>query len=146
MDPPGDQARRVDLVRRGIAVEAVRGAPRGRGGRVGIADRRMRVQWDLVGRQRDGLHAVRLTDRVRRDAVAALMYCGPAGQVRQRERALAVAAVGCPYHVEKGLVLGDRQQLAVARHPPGGGEVAPEHAYLAYIGLTHRVPFRSLTA
>ena len=56
----------------------------------------------------------------------------------KRERRLAVAAVGRADQLEEGLVLGDRQQLAVAEHPSGGGEVAREHPDLTDIGLCHR--------
>ena len=51
--------------------------------------------------------------------------------------ALAVAAVGRADQVEQRLVLGDRQQLALAEHPSRGGEVAREHANLTDIWLGH---------
>jgi hypothetical protein len=59
----------------------------------------------------------------------------PATQVWQRERRLAVASVGRADQREQGLVLGDRQQLAVAERPASRGEQASEHADLGNIWI-----------
>ena len=69
---------------------------------------------------------------------AALVDRHPAAQVRQREGALAVAAVGRADQLEQRLVLGDGQQLALAEHPARRREVAGEHPDLAYVRLCHR--------
>ena len=51
----------------------------------------------------------------------------------QRERVLAVAPVRRPDEIEQRIVFGDREQLAVTRHPPGWCEGASEHPNLAYV-------------
>ena len=84
--------------------------------------------------QRDLLGAAGLGQ----DEAVALVDRNPPAQVGQRERALAVAAVGRADQLEQRLVLGDRQQLALAEHPARGGEVAREHPDLADIWLCHR--------
>jgi hypothetical protein len=50
------------------------------------------------------------------------------------------AALRAAAHVEQRVVLRDRENLAVARHPPGRGKVPPEHAYLTDIGRAHVSP------
>ena len=67
----------------------------------------------------------------------ALMDRKAAAQIRQREGALAVAAIGGADQVEQGLVFGDRQQLSLAEHPAGRREIAGEHADFANIRLCH---------
>ena len=93
----------------------------------------MAVRRDLVDRQRDLLDAAGLAH----DEAGALVDRDAALQVGQREGGLAVAAVGGADQLEQDLVLGDRQELAIAHHPSGGREVAGKHANLADIGLSH---------
>ena len=93
----------------------------------------MAVRRDLLHRQRDLLGAAGLGE----DEAVALVDRHPAAQVGQRERALAVAAVGRADQLEERLVLRDRQELAFAEHPAGRREVAGEHPDLADIRLRH---------
>ncbi len=99
------------------------------------AEQRMAVRRDLLHRQRDLLGAAGLGE----DEAVALVDRDPAAQVGQREGRLPVAAVGRADQLEQRLVLGDRQQLALAEHPAGRGEVAGEHPDLTDIGLCHRL-------
>src|SRR3954471_863392 len=68
---------------------------------------------------------------------AALMKRDAPAQVRQGERRLSVSAVGSADQLEQRLVLRDRQELTLAEHPAGRGEVPGEHANLANVWLSH---------
>ena len=79
----------------------------------------MGVRRDLVDGQRDLLGAAGLGE----DEAVALVDRDPAAQVGQRERALAVAAVGRADQLEQRLVLGDRQQLPSQNIQPAGAKL-----------------------
>src|ERR1051325_2240402 len=74
---------------------------------------------ELLDVDRDGGRAAFLAERV---AVAHMDGHLPA-QVRQRERRLPVAAVGCAEQRKERLILIDRQGLSVAQRPALRGEV-----------------------
>src|SRR5215213_4269437 len=93
----------------------------------------MRVRRHLRNGQRYFFCAARLGQ----DEAVTLMHREPASQVGQSERRLPVAPVSRAYELEQGLVLGYRQQLAFAKHPPRRGKVAREHSYFTYIWLCH---------
>jgi hypothetical protein len=56
----------------------------------------------------------------------------PALQVRQREGALSIAAVGCPDQVEERVVFRNGYQSSITERPPYRGEVSSKHSYLTY--------------
>src|SRR6185503_14138757 len=85
----------------------------------------------LLGRQRDRLDAAGLADQERAAAARSHVERHSAAQIGQRERALAVAAIGRADQGEQGLILGNRQQRPVAEAPAVRIEIAPEHADFA---------------
>src|SRR5205085_9096128 len=97
-------------------------------GEQGVAVRR-----ELVDGERDLLGAAGLGQ----GESIALVQRQTAAEVRQREGRLTVAAIGRADKLEQGLVLRDRQHLALAEHPADRGEIAGEHANLANTGLSH---------
>jgi hypothetical protein len=89
----------------------------------------MRVPRDLALEERHGLAAARLAEIVQgQTRPLAGMHRRTALQVRQREVALAIAAVGGAQQREERRVLRDRQQLAIALGPALGREVEREDA------------------
>src|SRR5829696_7497927 len=97
----------------------------------------MCVRRDLLNRDRDLLRASRLGELEGAAAPRALMDRHAAAQVGYAERRLTVAAVGRPDQLEQRLVLGDREQLALAEHPPRRREVPAEHPNLTDVWLGH---------
>src|SRR5580704_7039722 len=98
----------------------------------------MVVRRDLLRVQRDVFGAGKLADHVGRKPLAgALMDCNPGLQIRQRESADAVAAIGGADEVEERRILIDRYELAIAKGPAGDGEGAAEHDDLSDKWLAH---------
>jgi hypothetical protein len=98
----------------------------------------VRVRRHLSLEQRDPLRPRRLADEpVRRSAALALVHRGGALEVRQREVALAVAAVVRPQKREQGGVLRDRHKLPVALRPTRGREIEAEDTDLGDKRICH---------
>src|SRR5882672_6609759 len=64
----------------------------------------------------------------------------PASKVRKSERRLPVPPVRRADQGEEGLVLCDREELAVAQGPPQRGEIPSEHANLTHERICQTVP------
>src|SRR5438552_2568796 len=75
---------------------------------------------------------------LRQYEAVALVDRDPVSQVRKRERALPIASVGGANQVEQRVVLGNREQLAFAKHPTGRSKIATEHSNLADVRLCHK--------
>src|SRR5437763_622136 len=93
----------------------------------------MRVLRDLAHRQCDLLGAARFGE----DKSVAEVERKAAAKVRQRERALTVAAVGRADELKQDLVFRDGKQLTLAEHPACGSEVAGEHTDFSNVRLCH---------
>src|SRR5450755_4199135 len=93
----------------------------------------MTVCRNLGDGQRHFLHTAGLGKRER----VAEMKRNAATKVGKRERRLSIAAVGRADQIEQGLVLGNREQLALAEHPSRGGKVASKHSDFSNVGLCH---------
>src|SRR3954452_14225748 len=93
----------------------------------------MRMRRDLRDGQGDFLRATGLGE----SGSVALMNGETPAEIGQGERRFPVAAVGGADQLEKRLVLGDRQQLALTEHPTRRGEVPSEHPELAHVWLRH---------
>jgi hypothetical protein len=101
------------------------------------AGRRQRIGTGGKLRGRDG-GKVRAELRADIDAAWLRAEDGAAAQIRQREGRSSVAAVGRAEQCEERLVLGDRQQLALAQRPARRCEVSGEGHDLAekrYVGV-----------
>jgi hypothetical protein len=65
---------------------------------------------------------------------------GAATQIRQRERGLPIAAIGRTKQREQGLILIDRQQLAIGERPAGRRKVSRkghDFAEKRRVGVNH---------
>ncbi|MCY1377935.1 hypothetical protein D9M69_655330 [compost metagenome] len=84
-------------------------------------------------------------DVVAQTRALALVDGQAATQVGHGEGALAVAAVGGADEGEQHVVLGDRQQAAVAGLPADGGAAEAEHANFADIRCGHETVLRMIS-
>src|ERR1051326_3651932 len=89
-------------------------------------EERMSMRGNLLRRQGHRFH----TAGFRQYETTAKVDRQPAPQIRQREGALAIAAIGRADEVKKRLVLRDGEQLPLAKHPAGRRKIAGEHPNL----------------
>ena len=95
---------------------------------------------DLGCYEGDAFLTQSLADGVGAAGGCALVEDGASAEVRDGEGGGTIAAVGGAEEGEEGLVCSDAEDLALAQHPAGWGEVEAEGADFADVSLGHSVP------
>ena len=122
---------RIERARIGQAGTGPRPACRGGLG----GEQCVRVDGNLLRRERDSLRATGLGE----DEAVALVNRDATARVGQRKSRFAVAAIRGADQLKQRFVFRDGQQLPLAKHPAGWGEVARKHANLSDVRLGHGV-------
>jgi hypothetical protein len=100
----------------------------------------MRMRGKLLLRERDRFDSYLLAERIVASAPLPVADRHPAAQIRERESALTVAAIGGADGVIKLRVFGDGKQAPVAKGPPVRGEISGKQDDLADNRLRHDPP------
>src|SRR5438093_12512865 len=109
----------------------------------GRCEQRMRVRRKIVDRESDVLRSWTVSDdSLGQSCSGSRSYRYAASQIGKRECGHAIAAEDCSQQRKEGLVIADRQQLALARHPSFPRKVPRRDGDLAEEGKFIRVALR----